>query len=427
MLCLDLWYRPRLTKHGSSAWSTCVALAALLLAGGLRPLVAAAADAGAAYEKPPVLQASALVGDLPTSGPGYQIDAQVPTDGLMGHFTIRSGERTFEALGVATLAMRIAEIQAILELEKTSKTDVFVKAAAQAAERPVNAAVNMARHPVDTVSGLPAGVGRFFDRVQTGAKSFTEQKREGEPGLAKSVGQTSADALGYEQERRRLAKQLRVDPYTTNEILAKKLDDVAWVAFSGRVGVSVAVSVVVPGSMAISGTTMVNDLVWDTPPGDLVNRVNAKLDAMGVAEEKKRAFTGNRHIPLSLQATIVLALDRLSGVRGRPELIALAASVQSEDQARYVARGLEMLARHHETVPLASVSGRGTIVARERGGTIVVPAPVDYVSWTERVARFARRDDLKAPKREIWLSGHVSPATRRHLETMGWKITDEVS
>jgi hypothetical protein len=42
--------------------------------------------------------------------------------------------------------------------------------------------------------------------------------------------------LAYGQVRQRLAKQIGVDPYTTNPILSEKLTNIAWVAFSGRVG-----------------------------------------------------------------------------------------------------------------------------------------------------------------------------------------------
>ena len=74
---------------------------------------------------------------------------------------------------------------------------------------------------------------------------------------------------------------------------------------------------------------------------------------------------------------------------------------------------------------LEEVTATGTVVGRERGGAIVVPAPVDYVSWTERVARFANRGDLKAPQRTILLTGKMSPRARQEFEALGWKIEEE--
>jgi hypothetical protein len=73
------------------------------------------------------------------------------------------------------------------------------------------------------------------------------------------VGDVTITALGFEQVRRQLAKQLGADPYTTNPVLAQKLTDVAWVAFSARLGVNTLMSVAVPGSTLISLTSITSD------------------------------------------------------------------------------------------------------------------------------------------------------------------------
>jgi hypothetical protein len=55
---------------------------------------------------------------------------------------------------------------------------------------------------------------------------------------------------------------------------------------------------------------------------------------------------------------------------------------------------------------------------------MVVPAPVDYVAWTERSGRVAQREDLKAAKRVAWLSGRMSPRARKEFTQRGW-VVDE--
>ena len=89
-----------------------------------------------------------------------------------------------------------------------------------------------------------------------------------------------------------------------------------------------------------------------------------------------------------------------------------------------VAGAIDMLARHHERAePIALVTAPGPLVGRTAGGTLVVAAPVDCVAWTERVGRFARRDDLAAPDRIAWLSGQTSPGARKAIEARGWKTS----
>jgi hypothetical protein len=82
-----------------------------------------------------------------------------------------------------------------------------------------------------------------------------------------------------------------------------------------------------------------------------------------------------------------------------------------------------MLARYHEKVaPLAKVEVLGTVVARTKTGTLVVPGSVDLLAWTPTIDRFVRRPDLKAATTVLWLSGQATPRARRELERRGWTV-----
>ena len=385
----------------------------------------AAVATAVTYEKPPIVPAKDIVPAKILAGKGYKIDSNVPTDGLLGRYTIRSPAGTFPAHGLEMLAVRVSELPAIQHLKGVSRNKVFLDAAKHAAQKPVKAAVNMVTHPKETVQGIPAGLGRFFDRVQWGvnqmvdAASSAGSDDDRANAILKGGGTAARDALGYEQERRSLAKELKVDPYTSNPVLAKQLDDVAWVSFTGRLGTNVVMSVVVPGSIVISATSFTNDLVWDTPRGDLIVRNETALRDLGVPEAQARAFMKNEAIPLSVKTDLVQAVEKLGNVKGRAAVVALAATARSEEQARFLAAAVRLLAKGRA---LEEVTATGTVVGRDKDGGIVVPAPVDYVSWTERVARFANRSDLKAPERSVLLTGKMSPRARQEFEALGWKV-----
>jgi hypothetical protein len=88
---------------------------------------------------------------------------------------------------------------------------------------------------------------------------------------------------------------------------------------------------------------------------------------------------------------------------------------------------IQMLGRHHTMVePLRTLTARGTVTARTREGAVVVPAPVDYVAWTQRAAEFARRPDLNAQQHSVWLTGKVLPRAQRELTALGWTVHEEV-
>jgi hypothetical protein len=258
----------------------------------LVPVRTAVAQTAAQFETPPTLRAQELAPATLLKGKGFHVDEEVPTDGLTAHFTLRSDVGTFKADGLEMLRIRVAEIPAIVELTQTSKTKVFTQALATNAAAPVAAAGQMVMHPVDTVKGLPAGVGRFFGRVGLGAQKIKEAATTPEEAPAgEKAGQvatrslqTTRDVLGYEQERRGLAKKLHVDPYTTNPILAKQLDDFALVAFRAHVGVTTTMSVFIPGSIAITATRVVSTWVYDTPRADLIVQDEKGLRALKVSE-----------------------------------------------------------------------------------------------------------------------------------------------
>jgi hypothetical protein len=82
-----------------------------------------------------------------------------------------------------------------------------------------------------------------------------------------------------------------------------------------------------------------------------------------------------------------------------------------------------MLARYHASIePIATVTAPGPIIGRTASGTLVLPAPVDYVPWVERLTALSQRVDLKAPKRIAWLSGQMSPRAQKEVGARGWTV-----
>ena len=78
------------------ALSTLILLTACLLPVGL------AAAVQPPYQMPPTLRAGDLLPPDMLAGPLFQVDNQVPTDGLMGHFTLRSQWGNFVVPGKET-------------------------------------------------------------------------------------------------------------------------------------------------------------------------------------------------------------------------------------------------------------------------------------------------------------------------------------
>ncbi len=277
------------------------------------------AQSAGQFEQPPIINATQLLPESALSGPGFHVERQVPTNGAMGQYTIiadasvfQSDAGTYQVQSLNLLKIRLSEIPAIAYLENVSKTGAFAGALAQSAERPVADAANMVIHPMDTVTGLPSGIGSFFGRVTMGAGEIASSASNSF-GSGKAAGQTASatmTALGYDDVRRQLAKKLHVDPYSSDPILTKKLNSVAWVMFSARLTVDAAI-MAVPASIIISGVEFTNDLVYQEPKGDLIILVQNKLQSYGLSQTEIASFISNSAIPLSLQVSVLTDLDAL--------------------------------------------------------------------------------------------------------------------
>ena len=390
----------------------------------------ARAQTPAGYEAEPVLDAKDLATPELLKGPDFTVDAKVPVRGFLERFTIQSTYGTFQANGLAMLPIRVNEVEALAKLDQLSGTKEFAEAAGKAIARPVTSTVNMLVHPVDTITGFPDGVARLFGRIKLGSERvYDAATAPGQSGgeraseATKRVGMATINAIGFEKERRDLAKSLGVDPYTSNEVLSKKLTDAAWVAFSGRFLIQTATSILVPYSMAMSAVTITNSSIYDTPPGDLINNATVIFGATGASDAQVQALVQNPQYTLTVLTELALGVQRLNGVAGVDSVVLFGAAARTQDECRFVAGAVNMLARYHEAVaPIAQVTAPGPILGRTANGTLVLPAPVDYVAWLERVALAANRPDLQAPEKVFFVSGRLTPLAQKELSKRGWQL-----
>jgi len=392
------------------------------------------------FEQPPIVDISELLSPGMQSGPGYQVGQQVMTNGAMGQYTLTADAAVFkddagiyQIESLDLLKIRLSEVPAIAQLENMSATGAFTKEIAQSAARPVEDAAHMVAHPMDTVTGLPSGIGQFFGRVELGAQTvYSTATNSSESGgqraeqTAGEAGGITANALGYDQVRRDLARKLHVDPYSSDPILTKLLNHMAWVMFSARVMVNAAVSVAVPGSMLITGVEFTDDLVYQTPKGDLILLVEKKLKKMGLSDAEISAFSHNSAIPLSLQVTAVHNLETLGKIPGRRAAVDALGAVMTEYQARFLVTSLQMLATwSQQQSPITGIKVPGVLIARDQNRTVIMPAPVDYISWTPRIAGFATDPNLLAMEnRVLWTTGKMTRLARQQLGANGWTVRE---
>src|SRR5215467_1974451 len=184
--------------------------------------------AEAVFEELPELSASEILKPELLKGEHFAVRDPVPTGSGMNQFTIDSDFGVFEADGNEMLLQRLKEIDAIARLREVSRTDEFKKSLLAAAKSPLNSAKNIARDPAQAIANVPKGLTKFLGHAKETVGNVGKGGGENE-----GEGSRMKDAIGYSDKKRKIALQMGIDPYSTNTVLQKELDDVAWASWAG--------------------------------------------------------------------------------------------------------------------------------------------------------------------------------------------------
>ena len=104
-------------------------------------------------------------------------------------------------------------------------------------------------------------------------------------GHVRHAGASAAGDALVAGKRREWAQKVGADPYTTNQQLSDKLDEVAWTAYAGGFALHFAV----PSIPGLGMVETADKLVYDLPPGDLPERTQRILDRHGWLADRKEA------------------------------------------------------------------------------------------------------------------------------------------
>lgn len=402
----------------------------------------AAAAAAADFESPPNLASTGLLPANLRGGPHHTLVEPVALERFQGAFDIQSRHGKLHAAGMELLALRVAELPAIDALSRINKGEAFTDALAKAAKAPLDFVGNLLTSPGDTLGNVAAGVGQMVDKagniVRSGVNSIADTASDILDGAGTSAAANEeppphafgGDPFGYNKARRQWAKTLNVDPYTSNPVLGRLLDEAASATFAGSFAVDTTLGVVAaPVKFAVGLDNDSRDAMWDLSPGDIETRNEARLKAMAIEGRSVRDLFRNAWITPTLQTGLVGALEKLDPVRGRAAIVATAAGVRGESRVRGLIGVLNMLADYHrQSAPLDEIRLAGPLaLATRQDGERVVAMNADYLYWTPATAELATHPDLQAPRRTFIVSGMASPRAHLEMERAGWLLLDAAS
>src|SRR6266487_1306680 len=386
--------------------------------------------AEAAFEELPVLNASEILRPEILAGPHHKMREPVPTYFGANQFTIDSEFGAFEADGNEMLVRRINEINAIAQLKDVSRTDQYKNALVAAAKSPIAAAKNIVTDPVNTVANVPKGIMKFMSRAGESVKNIGKKS---EPHAAE--GSKKQQMICFSDAKRKVAAKLGVDPYSTNSVLQRELEGIAWASFAGGLTFQVATMPIGGPALTVTGVTSTFDeMLREKSPTDLkiINR-KSLLD-MGATEKATKRFLNNNAFSPSEQTAFVLNLKSLNGVANRGAFVRTASETSSdESDAIFCVQTAALMSKIHKDKPIARVAMIGDFpICIAKDGTIIVAFQWDYAAWTSGAAGFTSEVQKLAAQSGknlnvfVALSGQVSPRLRQELETRGFTVQDRL-
>lgn len=417
-----------------------------------------------AVEQEPVLEAAALVQPSLLSGPGFSIDPRVELRGYMARFTIDTRVGELQAESVEILVEREAELPALEALERATHSEAFLRAVGGKFVSAGKMLGNLATHPIDTALGIPSGVARYIGnrlkKIGSQAQSLSDRtgKRLGNDGnpypgddgpmtgaraidaaedpagkpkkhwytsIGKEIGREAKRQAGYNQAKREIAEWLGIDPYTSNPYIRERLSSLAWAGAGGAFGAGSALNLLGPGAgQVLSQGSRLNDVVWKLPPEDLRARNDQHLRAHCSDELLVRRFLRRGALSPTLQTAFADLLDRLQAAEGCNALLELGMTANTELEGRFLVNALRLTALH--LGPRAQGGSFKPIGAGlayvTRDGELVLPLPVDRLSWTQDVHDFLEREEFRVTDKTVLIGGNASLAARRGLIQRGWSI-----
>ena len=392
------------------------------------------------------------------SGAQFQIAPQVRLEGQQASFLIQSDYGRLDAVSVEIAEQRIQEISALAQLERMSELKVFGEAAANSLKRTGSALYNVFRDPEATAKAIPEGVrskiSRTWDSIKLKGKELSDDARgniRGEsappefnaflpdpPITAERTWDDRAQSqgrrfglsyIGYNSARRELSKTLKIDPYTSNPQIEDRLDAFAWSYLAGGKATGLTLGAITGGASFVVGkATQINSIVYDLPPEDVRRRNASELKKIGIDGDVARFFLRNNTFTPTLQTEIVDAIAKNWTANGWKDLLSYLRYVDSELEARFIVNAIRIAQQQHLRQPaVTGVMLVGvTPVFELADGSVLVPAPVDYLHFNAKFRAFLGEPQLLEKRVRIDLSGKVSALAAEQIQAHGWELLRNV-
>lgn len=152
-------------------------------------------------------------------GENYQVDQTVRNDGLLNYYIINTDYGRTSTQSTAELKTRIAELNALVAMEKIKKTEVFKDSLVKGVKGVGGGVVKLVKSPIETSKEIAKGTGQFFSNI---GQAFVSDDPDQDNAMKV--------AIGYDVAKRQFAYEFGINPYTSYEPVTDRLGEIAQAA-----------------------------------------------------------------------------------------------------------------------------------------------------------------------------------------------------
>ena len=295
-------------------------------------------------------------------------------------------------------------------MEQTSQSKQFGDAVVKAGMQPVQFAGKLVTDPIDTVKSTMSGVGNLFSSIGSGINNMGKTPENAIQGIT-----------GAAKQRREIAYNYGVDPYSQFPPLKQKLDQMSNAAAAGGLAVTAAF-IAVPGAAGpMGGQTALNCAL--------------SLKKMGVSPAITEALLANTNYTPTDMTALTAALGSMGRLQNLDALLSLASQAGNRDDAEFMRWRIELMASYQQRMKtitgFVAIAGVPMPMATTRNNGLLGIFPLDALSWTTDTSRAitaitqaARAQGITGPLNLI-ITGTATPLAQKQLAKLGWSVQQQ--
>ena len=356
-------------------------------------------------------------------GPHFEVIDPVVNYFAHDQFIVTSDYGDYEVYGQMELRIRLREIQALGVLEKKTTGRVVADTLVRDVKKTGRSIAQVGAHPIQAGRQIGRGIKDRFKKLVRDVKEDVELVTSDAAGSEKAAIYAGR-VFEVDKAYRRWAGELRVDPYTNNQLLVDELVRVATV----EAGTDVGAKIVMPSIPGVGFMRDVYSLITTLDYRQLVEYNTKQLVALGAEERVITSFLNHPNYSPTVTSAMVGAIAAMDGVDNRLALLDQAMTSQSRQDSMFFMESTAMALWYHSNqVPLERfVALTGLPAAITQDGRVVVFAAVDFPHWSSELAELMREmqesyEDV-SPRRELLLAGNAQRVFKEHIREMNWEV-----